>query len=169
MLKKINALIIALLIAVNAYGAIVISTYKKPKVIKYKYKLTERGKVLKTPQKILFDYDSSTVDLKKYFKTLKYVGDVTTSTNIISIIIEGHMSSDETKKPTNGYGKKDILFTFTGRQLLPHDFRRMISFRTYRRECSQSAHLLVHPFRYFHLFIWIFLFLALVSRRSHSF
>ncbi|WP_297300522.1 hypothetical protein [uncultured Brachyspira sp.] len=124
MLKKINALIIALLIAVNAYGAIVISTYKKPKVIKYKYKLTERGKVLKTPQKILFDYDNSTVDLKKYFKTFKYVGDVTTSTNIIGIIIEGHMSSDENKKPTNGYGKKDILFLYNRRDMEDLSYQR---------------------------------------------
>lgn len=65
--------------------------------------------------------------------------------------------------------KKDILFTFTGKQLLPHDFRRCISSRTYRRECSQSLHLLVHPFRYFHLFIWIFLFLARFRRRNHCF
>ena len=40
MFKKINIIIIAFLIAVNAYGAIVISTYRKPKEIKYKYKLT---------------------------------------------------------------------------------------------------------------------------------
>ena len=57
----------------------------------------------------------------------------------------------------------------TGKQLLPHDFRRCISSRTYRRECSQSLHLLVHPFRYFHLFIWIFLFLARFRRRNHCF
>lgn len=125
MFKKINIIIIAFLIAVNAYGAIVISTYRKPKKIKYKYKLTERGKVLIVPKDILFDFNSSSLDLEKYFKTLKYVGDVTSSTNIIDIIIEGHSSSDEIKKRiTNIYGKKDILFLYNRRNLDELSYQR---------------------------------------------
>ncbi|MDO6993087.1 hypothetical protein Q5M87_03590 [Brachyspira innocens] len=124
MLKKINIIIIVFLIAVNAYGAIVISTYRKPKEIKYKYKLTERGKVLIVPKDILFDFNSSSLDLKKYLKTLKYVGDVTTSTNIMDIIIEGHSSIDEIKRITNGYDKKDILFLYNRRNIDELSYQR---------------------------------------------
>lgn len=112
MIKKINILFALLLITLNAYGAVVISTYKKPKEIPYEYKLTERGKVLIVPDSILFNLNSSETDLKKYSKTLKYVGDLTYNTNIISIIIEGHISGDEYKKFSNGYRKNDILFLY---------------------------------------------------------
>ena len=63
-------------------------------------------------------------DLEKYFKTLKYVGDVTTSTNIIDIIIEGHSSSDEIKRITNGYDKKDILFLYNRRNIDELSYQR---------------------------------------------
>ena len=104
---------------------------------------------------------------KNHLHTIKVKSSIAFHSVYVAIVFfrNRHVNSEGSK----AISKKDILFTFTGRQLLPHDFRRIISFRTYRRECSQSAHLLVHPFRYFHLFIWIFLFLALVSRRSHSF
>ncbi|ASJ22047.1 hypothetical protein [Brachyspira hampsonii] len=117
MLKKINILFAALLIAINAYGAIVISTYRKPREIKYKYKMTERGKVLIVPKNILFQFNSGELDLKKYLNTVKYVGDVSTSTNIMMIIVEGHTSTDEYKKITNGYDKTDILFLYNRKNI----------------------------------------------------
>ncbi|OEJ15291.1 hypothetical protein BFL38_13390 [Brachyspira hampsonii] len=124
MLKKINILFAALLIAINAYGAIVISTYRKPKKITYKYKLTERGKVLVVPNNILFDFNSNEVNIEKYLKTLNYVGDVTALTNIMNIIIEGHASKDEDKKPTNGYDRKDILFLYNRKNIDDLSYKR---------------------------------------------
>ena len=58
MIKKLNIIFIILFIALNAYGAIVISTYRKPKEVRYKYKMTDRGKVLVVPTNILFDFNS---------------------------------------------------------------------------------------------------------------
>ena len=104
---------------------------------------------------------------KNHLHTIKVKSSIALHSVHVAIVFfrNRHVNSEESK----AISKKDMLFTFTGRQLLPHDFRRMISFRTYRRECSQSAHLLVHPFRYFYLFIWIFLFLARFRRRNHCF
>ena len=124
MLKKINILFVLLLLALNAYGAIVISTYRKPKEIKYKYKMTDRGKVLIVPKKILFQFNSGELDLNKYLKTVKYVGDVSTSTNIMMIIIEGHMSTNEYKKTTNGYDRKDILFLYNRKNIAEWSYKR---------------------------------------------
>ncbi|MCZ9961158.1 hypothetical protein OFQ54_04900 [Brachyspira hyodysenteriae] len=126
MLKKINILFALLLIALNTYGAIVISTYKKPKEIKYKYKYktTERGKVLIVPKNILFDFNSSELDLNKYLKTVQYIGNLSKSTNIMMIIIEGHISSDEEKKITNGYDKKDILFLYNRKDIDDLSYKR---------------------------------------------
>ncbi|MEI0558617.1 hypothetical protein [Brachyspira intermedia] len=124
MLKKINVLFILLLVALNAYGAIVISTYKKPREIKYKYKMTERGKVLIVPKNILFQFNSGELDFNKYLKTVKYVGDVSTSTNIMTIIIEGHMSTNEYKKTTNGYDRKDILFLYNRKNIDDLSYKR---------------------------------------------
>ena len=129
MLKKINIIIMALIIAVNSYGAIVISTYRKPKEIRYKYKVTERGKVLVAPNDILFDFNSSEFNLKKYLKTIQLISIISTSTNIMNIIIEGHISRDENKKPTNGYDKKDILFLYNRRN--SDDLSYMRSFNVY--------------------------------------
>ncbi len=129
MIKKLNIIFIILFIALNAYGAIVISTYRKPKEVRYKYKMTDRGKVLVVPTNILFDFNSSELDVRKYLKTLKYVGDVSGSTNIMNIIIEGHMSSDEEKKPTNGYDRKDILFLYNRRNM--DDLSYMRSYNVY--------------------------------------
>ncbi|MBW5389995.1 hypothetical protein [Brachyspira hampsonii] len=119
MLKKINILFAALLIAINAYGAIVISTYKKPKEIKYQYeyKMTERGKVLIVPENIMFQFNSGELDLKKYLNTVQYVGNVSKSTNIMMIIIEGHTSTDEYKKTTNRYDRRDILFLYNRKNI----------------------------------------------------
>ncbi|AEM21294.1 hypothetical protein Bint_0665 [Brachyspira intermedia PWS/A] len=124
MLKKINIFFILLLVALNAYGAIVISTYKKPREIKYKYKMTERGKVLIVPKNILFQFNSGELDLNKYLKTVKYVGDVSTSTNIMMIIIEGHISTNEYKKTTNGYDRKDILFLYNRKNIDELSYKR---------------------------------------------
>ena len=124
MLKKINIIFVILLIALNAYGAIVISTYRKPKEIKYKYKMTERGKVLIVPKNILFQFNNGELDLNKYLKTVKYVGDVSTSTNIMMIIIEGHTSNDEYKKTTNGYDRKDILFLYNRKNIDELSYKR---------------------------------------------
>lgn len=121
MIKKINILFAILLIALNAYGAIVISTYRKPKETtyknKYKYKMTQRGKVLVLPDNILFEYDKAEVDIKKYFRTLMYVGDISRSTNVMNIIIEGHISSDEEKNTIDSYDKNDILFLYNRRNM----------------------------------------------------
>ena len=124
MLKKINILFTILLIALNAYGAVVISVYRKPKEIKYKYRMTERGKVLIVPRNILFQFNSGELDLKKYLKTVQYVGDVSTSTNIINIIIECHISSNEYKKINGGYGKKDILFLYNRKNIDDLSYKR---------------------------------------------
>lgn len=124
MLKKINILFILLLVALNAYGAIVISTYKKPREIKYKYRMTDRGKVLIVPKNILFQFNSGELDLDKYLKTIKYVGDVSTSTNIMMIIIEGHISTNEYKKTTNGYDRKDILFLYNRKNIDELSYKR---------------------------------------------
>ncbi|WP_295155662.1 hypothetical protein [uncultured Brachyspira sp.] len=119
MIKKLNILFLILIITLNAYGAVVISTYKKPREINYKYKITDRGKVLIMPDTIFFDFNSSELDLKKYLKTLKYIGDITKNTNIINIIIEGHISSDEEKRLSNNQSrnKKDILFLYDRRDI----------------------------------------------------
>ena len=124
MLKKLNILFVLLLIALNAYGAIVISTYKKPREIKYKYRMTERGKVLIVPRNILFQFNSGELDLKKYLNTIKYVGDVSKSTNIMMIIIEGHISTNEYKKRTNGYDRKDILFLYNRKNIDDLSYKR---------------------------------------------
>ena len=124
MLKKINILFTILLIALNAYGAVVISVYRKPKEIKYKYRMTERGKVLIVPRNILFQFNRGELDLKKYLKTVQYVGDVSTSTNIMNIIIEGHISNDEYKKINGGYGKKDILFLYNRKNIDDLSYKR---------------------------------------------
>ncbi|WP_300370606.1 hypothetical protein [Brachyspira sp.] len=115
MIKKLNIVFLILIIALNAYGAIVISTYKKPKEIKYKK--TDRGKVLVVPNTIFFDFNSSALDSKKYSKTLKYIGNITKNSNVMNIIIEGHMSSDEEKKIINGNDRKDILYLYNRRDL----------------------------------------------------
>ena len=102
---------ILLLIVLNSYGAIVISTAKKtkpPKVevpkeitvpetnkTKYEYIMTERGKLLVVPDAILFTSNSSYLDLNRYNDTINYVSSLSQNTNIMSIIIEGHISDNE--------------------------------------------------------------------------
>ena len=124
MIRKINILFAVLLIALNAYGAIVISTYKKPKESKYKYEMTDRGKKLIVPNNILFDFNSSELKVNKYLKTLKYVGDITKNTNIMTIVIEGHISSDENKKSENNHEKKDILFLYNRKNIDDLSYQR---------------------------------------------
>ena len=129
---------ILLLIVLNSYGAIVISTVKKtkpPKVevpkeitvpetnkTKYEYIMTERGKLLVVPDAILFTSNSSYLDLNRYNNTINYVSSLSQNTNIMSIIIEGHISDNENMFLENK--KDDILFLYN---------RKDIEYLSYKR------------------------------------
>lgn len=123
-MKKMNIFIIALLITLNLYGAIVISTYKKPREIKYKYKLTDRGKVLIVPKNIIFDFTNSNADINKYNKTIEYIENLTSNTNIIQVIIEGHIDNNENMMQSNTYTKKDILFLYNRKNIDDLSYKR---------------------------------------------
>ena len=129
---------ILLLIVLNSYGAIVISTAKKtkpPKVevpkeitvpetnkTKYEYIMTERGKLLVVPDAILFTSNSSYLDLNKYNNTISYVSSLSHNTNIMNIIIEGHISSNE--NASLEYGKDDILILYNKKEAEDLSYKR---------------------------------------------
>ena len=123
-------LAVLLIIVFNSYGAIVISTAKKPKAPKelptnkteYQYTLTDRGKLLTVPSTILFGSNSSYLDLNKYNNTISYVSSLSHNTNIMNIIIEGHISSNE--NASLEYGKDDILILYNRKEAEDLSYKR---------------------------------------------
>ena len=123
-------LAVLLIIVFNSYGAIVISTAKKPKAPKelptnkaeYQYTLTDRGKLLTVPSTILFGSNSSYLDLNKYNNTISYVSSLSHNTNIMNIIIEGHISSNE--NASLEYGKDDILILYNKKEAEDLSYKR---------------------------------------------
>lgn len=143
--RKSSITILAiLLIVLNSYGAIVISTAKKtepPKVevevetevpkeipvpetnkTKYQYIVTDRGKLLVVPHAILFTSNSSYLDLNKYNDTINYVSSLSQDTNIMNIIIEGHISYNENQFLENK--KDDILFLYNRKTIEDLSYKR---------------------------------------------
>lgn len=123
----LTILIILSIIVLNSYGAIVISTAKKPKELPppkndYEYVLTDRGKVLIVPNAILFMSNSSYLDLNKYSDTINYVNSLSHHTNIMSIIIEGHMSYNENMFFNDS--ENDILFLYNRKDIEDLSYKR---------------------------------------------
>ncbi len=84
--------------------------------ITYQYQLTERGKVLIVPETILFGQNSERVSPNRYGRTIIYVSSLLGLTNIMNIIVEGHIDSSG-KESTNSLfynlsKTNDILYLY---------------------------------------------------------
>lgn len=87
--------------------------------ITYQYQLTERGKVLIVPQTILFGQNSEKISPDRYGRTIVYVSSLLGLTNIMNIIVEGHIDSSG-KESTNALfynlsRTNDILYLYDGK------------------------------------------------------
>ena len=90
-----------------------------PIQIAYQYQLTERGKVLIVPENILFEQNGSRVNTDRYGRTIIYVSSLLGVTNIINIIVEGHIDRSG-RESTNALfynlsKTNDILYLYNGR------------------------------------------------------
>lgn len=87
--------------------------------IAYQYRLTERGKILIVPENILFEQNSSKVNVNRYEKTIIYVSSLLGLTNIMNIIVEGHTDNSRRENVDNSFYNlsrtNDILYLYNGR------------------------------------------------------
>ncbi|TKZ35539.1 hypothetical protein [Brachyspira catarrhinii] len=87
--------------------------------IAYQYQLTERGKVLIVPENILFEQNGSRVNTDRYGRTIIYVSSLLGVTNIMNIIVEGHIDSSGRERTNalfyNLSKTNDILYLYNER------------------------------------------------------
>ena len=87
--------------------------------IAYQYQLTERGKVLIVPENILFEQNASKVNTDRYGRTIIYVSSLLGVTNIMNIIVEGHIDSSGRERTNalfyNLSKTNDILYLYNER------------------------------------------------------
>lgn len=98
-----------------------IQTNIQPQIqITYQYRLTERGKILIVPENILFEQNSSKVNTDKYGKTIIYVSSLLGLTNIMNIIVEGHIDNSGQESFDNLFYNlsktNDILYLYDSRK-----------------------------------------------------
>lgn len=88
--------------------------------IAYQYQLTDRGKILVVPQKILFDQNSSKVNPNRYERTIIYVSSLLGLTNIMNIVVEGHIDGSGMENSNNLFYNlsrtNDILYLYDKRK-----------------------------------------------------
>ena len=87
--------------------------------ITYQYQLTERGKVLIVPENILFEQNGSRVNTDRYGRTIIYVSSLLGVTNIMNIIVEGHIDNSGRERTNalfyNLSKTNDILYLYNER------------------------------------------------------
>jgi len=88
--------------------------------IAYQYRLTERGKILIVPENILFEQNSSKVNVNRYEKTIIYVSSLLGLTNIMNIIVEGHTDNSRRENVDNSSYNlsrtNDILYLYDSKK-----------------------------------------------------
>lgn len=91
-----------------------------PIQIAYQYRLTERGKILIVPENILFEQNSSKVNVNRYEKTIIYVSSLLGLTNIMNIIVEGHTDNSRRENVDNSSYNlsrtNDILYLYDSKK-----------------------------------------------------
>lgn len=91
-----------------------------PIQIAYQYRLTERGKILIVPENILFEQNSSKVNVNRYEKTIIYVSSLLGLTNIMNIIVEGHTDNSRRENVDNSFYNlsrtNDILYLYDSKK-----------------------------------------------------
>lgn len=88
--------------------------------IAYQNRLTERGKILIVPENILFEQNSSKVNVNRYEKTIIYVSSLLGLTNIMNIIVEGHTDNSRRENVDNSSYNlsrtNDILYLYDSKK-----------------------------------------------------
>ena len=88
--------------------------------IAYQYRLTARGKILIVPENILFEQNSSKVNVNRYEKTIIYVSSLLGLTNIMNIIVEGHTDNSRRENVDNSFYNlsrtNDILYLYDSKK-----------------------------------------------------
>lgn len=108
-------------ITTNAVSTNLAQTNIEPQIqIAYQYQLTDRGKILIVPQTILFEQNSSKVNANRYERTIIYVSSLLGLTNIMNIVVEGHIDGSGTESANNSFynlsGTNDILYLYDNRK-----------------------------------------------------